>query len=296
MPAPPELRDTAGNVGIVEVLHEVHTEDLAKSDCHITVTGEIKVDVQHECHGIQPIKQHRLIIGCAEYIAELTQSVGNKDLLRKTQSKSPHTCRSLCHAMSAVFQLLFHVHIADNRTCDQLREHGSVSREGDGVLLCRRVTTVDIHRIAHDLEGVEADADGQRHLGNGKRHTSQRFKVFRKEAGILKPAKNRKKGRHRRGQKELRRFGASRPANQQTEHIAHRDHSRHQQHIAGLAPGVEQQTHGEQHGVFQPFRRKEIQCQCAGKKIIQKWDSGKQHIVYLIKKRVRTCPRPFFCV
>ncbi len=55
MPAVPEFRDAAGDIGIIEILQEVKPKHPAQPDCHITVAGKIKIDLQHETDRRQPV-------------------------------------------------------------------------------------------------------------------------------------------------------------------------------------------------------------------------------------------------
>ena len=46
VPAPPEISDGAGNVRVIEVLKEIKAEHLAKTDCHIGIAAEVKIDLE----------------------------------------------------------------------------------------------------------------------------------------------------------------------------------------------------------------------------------------------------------
>ena len=54
MPAPPELGDRPGRVGIIEVLEEIDAEELGQPDGHVRVPGEIEVDLQRVAGDPQP--------------------------------------------------------------------------------------------------------------------------------------------------------------------------------------------------------------------------------------------------
>ena len=59
-----------------------------------------------------------------------------------------------------MFQLLCNVGIADDRPCNELGKHRHIGCQVDQIFLSW-LAPVYIHRIADDLEGVEADANGQ---------------------------------------------------------------------------------------------------------------------------------------
>ena len=46
MPAPPELGDAAGNVGVIEVFHKLKAQNFTKADGHIAVAGKIEKQLQ----------------------------------------------------------------------------------------------------------------------------------------------------------------------------------------------------------------------------------------------------------
>ena len=58
VPAPPEIRDAGRHIGVAEVLRELKAEHTPQSDCHIRISGEIKVNMQGiRCHH-QPAGQY----------------------------------------------------------------------------------------------------------------------------------------------------------------------------------------------------------------------------------------------
>ena len=60
MPSAPEFGHTFRDIRIIEVLHKLKPEHSPKPNGHITVTGEIKVNLQGYRHRIHPEEQHRL--------------------------------------------------------------------------------------------------------------------------------------------------------------------------------------------------------------------------------------------
>ena len=45
VPAAPKLRDTFGQVGIVEILNKMKAQNPAQANGHIRITGKIEIDV-----------------------------------------------------------------------------------------------------------------------------------------------------------------------------------------------------------------------------------------------------------
>ena len=61
-------------------------------------------------------------------------------------------------------QLVGDILVAHDGTGDELGEQGDEGAEADEAPLRLAVPAVDVDGVAHGLEGVEADADGQRHV------------------------------------------------------------------------------------------------------------------------------------
>jgi len=55
MPPPPVFADRAGEIGVVEVFRQGDTEEFSDADGHITVAGEVKIQLHH----IRRVAQHK---------------------------------------------------------------------------------------------------------------------------------------------------------------------------------------------------------------------------------------------
>ena len=62
VPAPPKIRDTVGNVGIVEIFKEMKAEYPAHADRHIGVTGKIKVYLERKADYAEPRADCRKLV------------------------------------------------------------------------------------------------------------------------------------------------------------------------------------------------------------------------------------------
>lgn len=91
VPAPPEFRDTGGNIGVVEVFKEIKAEDPAQPDRHVAVARKVEVDLKGEGGGIEPVKEHGFFIGGTEYSAEFPELVGKEDFFGKAEDKAADT-------------------------------------------------------------------------------------------------------------------------------------------------------------------------------------------------------------
>ena len=275
MPAPPELGDAAGNVGVVEVLREIKAEQLSQTDGHIAVAGEVEVDVQHVGDGIEPEKQDGLVLRGTEDLAELAHSVGDEHLFAQTQDKAADAQCRLVQTVPPGGELLRDLGIAHDGAGDQLGKEGDIGRKVDKAPLGRDAP-VHVHGVADELEGVKADADGQGDPEQGQGKAGDGVEILNEEVRVLEKAQYGGTEAHRQNEKQPGQPPAPVTLNEQGEKIAAEDGQEHEQHILRLAPGVEKQAGKQQNAVFQLFRGQKIDNQHTGQKIIQKAEAGKQ--------------------
>ena len=162
MPPLPEFHHRPGDIGIVEVLQKFEPEHPPQTDSHVAVAGKVKVDLKSISRQPQPRPDSRQILGCQGLIPQLANSVGKKDLLRRAHGEAPDAGDEFVQILPPLLQLIRHGFIAYNGTGDELGEQCYIRAKDDGILLHRRVLTVDVDGVAHGLEGIEADADRQR--------------------------------------------------------------------------------------------------------------------------------------
>ena len=179
--------------------------------------------------------------------------------------------------MRARSKLRRNVGIPDDRPRDELRKHGDVCRKVDEIALHRNFAAIDVDEVAHDLEGVKADADGQRDLQKRHRNPGQGVQIRDHKIGVFKIREHRKAQYHARRKADLSAAPLTALFDQQAKNVALHDGKKHQQQVFRLAPAVEKQARQQQEAVFQFFRSCKIDKQHAGQKIIQKRDTGKKH-------------------
>ena len=189
MPAPPELGDAAGNVGIVEVFRKVKAKQLPQADGHIAVAGKIEVNMQHIGRGIEPEKQDGLILRGAENFAELAKSVGQKHLFPQTQHKAPYAQSRFFQAVLPGGELLRDLGIPDDGSGDQLGEEGNVGRKVDKVSPGGDAP-VYIHGVADELEGVKADADRQGDPEQRQGQAGEGVEIMNEKIRVLEKAQD----------------------------------------------------------------------------------------------------------
>ena len=203
VPAAPEFGDAAGDIGIIEVFGKAKAEDLPQADGHIAVPGKIEVDVQRVGHSIHPGEQHRGLAALLVDGDELIQHIGQQHLFGKAQHKPLRPRCRLPQAVPPFGKLRFNIGIAHNGPGDELREHGDIGRQIDEIALCPDRPAVNIHHIAEDLEGVKADADGQRHPQQRDRKPGNGIEAFQEKIGVFAVAQQQKAEQDRGGQTKL---------------------------------------------------------------------------------------------
>ena len=174
VPAPPELGDGSGDIGVVEVCGEVEAQHLAHADAHQGVAGEIEVQLQTVCDDAQPHQRgggvcqtHKGGGGAVGYpddvCPQCAHSVRQQHLFGKTEGEQGHALFNLFEviAVPVDVQLVGDVPVLDDRPRDELREHDHISAEIDDVALGFYIPAVNIDGVGKGLEGVEADAQRQ---------------------------------------------------------------------------------------------------------------------------------------
>ena len=258
VPAPPEFSDGPGDIGIVEVAQEIKAQHPPQAHSHIGIAREVKIELEGEGQDAQPspcrgeLRCGHGLVGVPEH-AEI---IGQKDLFRQTHHKDLHTGGKLLRGVGAVLQLIVQVLVLDDGTGDELREEGDKGAEGNDVLLAPGVPSVDVDGIAHGLEGVEGDADGQADIQHRHEAQTDGGERFGQEVPILEEEQQ--------GQIEEYRGGHRRPCapvvsslltagDEYAVGVIDGDGGEHDEDILGLSPAVKNEVEEEQYGIS-PFQ------------------------------------------
>ena len=188
MPAPPEIGDAVGDVGHVKVHGEIEAQHLAHTDAHQRVAGEVKIQLQGIGQQTQPdqrgarIRQTHtsrgknmlIVVGADDIIPQLAYGIRNQDLFRQAEYKQADALFDLLEAVAVLVhvKLRGHIPVFHDGTGNQLGEHNHICTEINDVVLSLHIPTVYVDGVAHGLEGIEADAQGQHggcfHHADGK--------------------------------------------------------------------------------------------------------------------------------
>ena len=132
-----------------------------------------------------------------DLLTEIGHGIGKQHLFAQAYHKQHDTGGKIRHIFPALLQLLSHIGIAHDGTGDQLGDQGHIGAEGHGIFLQRCIIPVDIDDVAHGLEHIEADADGQAYFRHGNvRQKSNGVVLSGKEAGIFEKAQTQQIQRH----------------------------------------------------------------------------------------------------
>ena len=254
VPAPPELGDAFGDIGIVEVGQEFKAQHPAKAGGHIGVTGEVEVDLEGKGDHAQPRTQNSELSGAHSLIGlpQHAHIVGNQHLLGHTDHKDLHAGGELLGGGSALVDLIAQVLIFDNRTGDELGEQGNEGTEVDDAALGTGISAVHVDGVAHGLEGIEGDTDGQmdaQHRHEGQAHGLQRTG---QEVPVLEEQQQSQVKDDGRGHRQPGSFVIAfvlATLHQHTVGIVDGGGQEHDGHILSLAPVIEEQRRDQQYHV-----------------------------------------------
>ena len=179
VPAPPEVCNAVGDVRVVEVLLVLEAEHAAEADGHVGVGGEIEVDLERVAQDAEPGAEDGQVreVSVEERGGDFTGDVREDSLLEQTHEKAQNTFPNLFSMQGPLADLRLDVHVFDDRSGDELREHADVEQQVAEVLLHRSLVPVDIDDVRDGLERVERDADGQRQFQKLRVRVEQSIEV-----------------------------------------------------------------------------------------------------------------------
>ena len=163
MPPPPELGDAFGDIGVVEVGQELKAQHPPQAHGHVGVAGEIEINLEGEGQHPQPGPGHRQLRQGHGLVAvpQGPHVVGNEQLLSKAHHEDLHPGGKFVRRAGPLVDLIPQVLVLDDGSGDELGEEGDKGAEVEDVPLGTGISPVDVDGVAHGLEGVEGDTDGQ---------------------------------------------------------------------------------------------------------------------------------------
>ena len=293
MPPPPELGDAFGDIGVVEVGQELKAQHPAQAHGHVGVAGEVEVNLEGEGQHPQPGPGHRQLGGGHGLVAvpKHAHVVGNEQLFGQPHHEDLHPGGKFICGVVPPVDLVPQVLVFNDGTGNQLREQGHKSAEVEDVPLGPGVPPVDVDGVAHGLEGVEGDADGQGETdglppGHGQivdhrqEARADGGKAPGDEVPVLEEAQQGQVEDHRRGHRHpgtpVIAFCFT-PGDNPPVGVVDGDGQEHDHHVHRLPPAVEDQVGDEEHQIAPPQGGDVVQGQYDGEIEEQKIRTGKYH-------------------
>ena len=300
VPAPPEIRDRTGDVGVVEVLGIVEAEHPAHADRHVGIGREVQIDLQHVGRRAEPALQHREALDRREVlrkergvrgrggreqqlIGQRAAGVGQQRLLRQADREAAQAGQKVPAGLTADEKLARKGLVADDRAGDALVEQRRVEQHVPVAALGVGVAAVDVDDVGHQLEGIERNADRQR---DARDEVGDRPEDRADQRGVFEKADERDIHRDRDRQPHPGRLDIGRVVDAQGAVPARQRHEHQQQNILRLSPRVKDQREDQQGDVLAPaVRADEIHEQGERKKGIYEQKAGKNHGQILLSGR-----------
>ena len=211
-------------------------------------------------------------------VPEKADIVRYEDLFPEAHDEALHAGGEFVEGLRPAIELVVDILVADDGSRDELGEEGHEGAEFDEVLLHAPVPPVHVDGIAHGLEGVEGNADGERQPKRGDGDAGDAAEGLREEIEILEEEQkqqvdDRVDGQHRPRFAPLVAVSVDQPP----AHIVQADGKQHEQDIHRLPPAVEHEIHGKEPRISEPGGDEVIHRQHDGQVDKEKKYAGKDH-------------------
>ena len=262
MPSSPEVGNTLGNIGIIEVSHKFKAKHLSEAYCHIGVAAEVKIDLHGVSQTADPGGEHRPVTGSDSYngIKGHTDVICQQHFFAKAPKEPGHTLAEFVKTEISFHKLCINICIPDNRAGDQLWKHGHIGSEVDKIFLYRDLSFVYINNIGERLEGIERNTYRQRQLPVGNIHRENGVDIVQQEAVIFKKSQDGQIHHYGKPETEPEKlFIIFLPVfmDLNSADIVKEDAEKHQKYVYRFAPGIEDQADDEENCIFQlPWHEK----------------------------------------
>ncbi len=211
VPASPELGDARGKVRRAEVLGGLHTHQRAQTDCHVRVSREVEVDLDHVGGGTEPGLRCRGPRQGKGGIRQRRHGVRDEDLLAEAQREPQGPGGKALQGRPRRCQLRAKVAEPRDGSRGDLREKRKVNGQIQDTLGRARRAAIEVYEVAHRLERVKRDADRQdnAHRGQGAAAKSpeESVQALNPEVRVLEVGQERQVDGHSEGHPDPRSRG-----------------------------------------------------------------------------------------
>ena len=162
VPSMPELREVAAVIGEGKVLAQTDAEHCCNADADVAVAAEIQIDLHGETNKSHQALETRIGIRHGENpVVVLGNVVGHNPLLDDANDNEPQSHVEQTFAEHVLPLDLWEEGLCPgDGACQKEWEEREVEEVFPKADLEAEVTSIDIHRIADGLEGIEGNADG----------------------------------------------------------------------------------------------------------------------------------------
>lgn len=142
MPAPPKFGDATGDIGQIEVSRAIKAKQGSQAVAHLTVTGEVEIQLQTVRDNAQPCQRGRDIrqphaARTDDISPQRTNGIRQNDFFCEAEHEQFRTSLGLCQraAVLAIVQLVGHLAIFHDRPNNKLREEEDIHRKRQKIFL-----------------------------------------------------------------------------------------------------------------------------------------------------------------
>lgn len=187
MPAAPEVLYADCRQRIIEVLCKLKSEDSSHTDGHVTVTAEIKIQLQHIGYGSDPGRYHaegRILHGKNRVCAG-GQCIGYKHFFSKSKNKPLQALRSCFSIRGTMTDLSGNRMILIDRSRKQRRKKGKIKDQIYCVFLYSGSVLIYICKIGNRLKRIKRNSNGKYQFRNRNRQMENGIEGLCCHAGIF---------------------------------------------------------------------------------------------------------------
>ena len=202
MPSSPEFCHTRRYIRVMEVLQKLKSEHLSKTDRHIRISAEIKINLECIRNTSDPRSHHR--IAAQMHRCDLLKNRSCRICKNYLFGKSPHkihgSLSELGQVHKSVLQLLLNIHIPHDRSCDQLREHRNIKCKIHQLFLRLYLPPIYIDNVGKRLKCIKRNPDRKRQFSVWNIKRKNCIYGFHQKAVIFEKAKKQQVYNHRKNQ------------------------------------------------------------------------------------------------
>ena len=243
VPALPEVRNANRAVRAVEVAREMEPEHKAKTNRHIRIGREVKVNLEHVGKRAPPAVDDARSIGRKNAVSDNAHLICKEDFFGKTKAEEQNTAHKVFERMRAGFKFFGYRIVTHNRARHKLREKCHVACECRKILDRRCRTAPHVNRVTHGLERVERNTHRQKDRHNRERFTAEHGRKIvhdsHAEHVILEESKCTEVYRNRRTERKISlELACVRRRDEPPRHVHHERTAEHKEHEPWFEPAV----------------------------------------------------------